>query len=93
MTDDFKKVITQEIPDVKILGEDYDPIGQKDFGPYISKILASGAEIIFTGNYGTDLQNLMKQGAEMGINFRYATYFLDDDVQLPKLAKPRLEVL
>ena len=31
------------------------PFGQKDFGPYISKILASGAEIIFTGNYGVDL--------------------------------------
>ena len=86
VADDFKKVITKEIPDVKIVGEDYAPIGQKDFGPYISKILASGAEIIFTGNYGADLSNLIKQGAQMGIKLpvRYATYFLDDDVQLPQ---------
>jgi branched-chain amino acid transport system substrate-binding protein len=85
VADDFKKVITKEIPSVKIVGEDYAPFGQKDFGPYISKILASGAEIIFTGNYGIDLENLIKQGAEMGIKLpvRYATYFLDDDVQLP----------
>ena len=89
VADDFKKVITKEIPDVKIVGEDYAPFGQKDFGPYISKILASGAEIIFTGNYGVDLQNLILQGAQMGIKLpvRYATYFLDDDVQLPQIGQ------
>jgi branched-chain amino acid transport system substrate-binding protein len=89
VADDFKKVITKEIPDVKIVGEDYAPFGQKDFGPYISKILASGAEIIFTGNFGVDLQNLMIQGAQMGIKLpvRYATYFLDDDVQLPQIGQ------
>ena len=47
-----KRSWQKEIPDLKILGEDFAPIGQKDFGPYISKILASGAEIIYTGNYG-----------------------------------------
>ena len=86
VADDFKKVITKEIPDVKIVGEDYAPIGNKDFGPYISKIRASGAEIILTGNYGVDVKNLIVQGAQMGIKLpvRYATYFLDDDVQLPQ---------
>ena len=87
VADDFKKVITKVIPDAKIVGEDYAPIGQKDFGPYISKILASGAEIIFTGNFGADLQNLMKQGAQMGIKLpvRYATYFLDGDIELSQI--------
>ncbi len=89
VADDFKKVIAKEIPDAKIVGEDYAPIGNKDFGPYISKILASGAEIIFTGNYGADLSNLIIQGAQMGIKLpvRYATYFLDDDVQLPQIGQ------
>jgi ABC-type branched-subunit amino acid transport system substrate-binding protein len=89
VAEDFKKVITKEIPGAKIVGEDYAPIGQKDFGPYISKILASGAEIVFTGNYGADVQNLIVQGAQMGIKLpvRYATYFLDDDVQLPQTGK------
>ena len=86
VADDFKKMITKEIPDAKIVGEDFAPIGQKDFAPYISKILSSGAEIIFTGNYGADLANLIIQGAQMGIKLpvRYATYFFDDDVQLPQ---------
>ena len=84
VADDFKKVITKVIPDAKIVGEDYAPIGQKDFGPYISKILASGAEIIFTGNFGADLINLIKQGSQMGIKLpvRFATYFLDGDIEL-----------
>jgi branched-chain amino acid transport system substrate-binding protein len=89
VADDFKKVISKEIPDAKIVGEDFAPIGTKDFGPYITKILASGAEIIFTGNYGVDLATLMKQGAQMGIKppIRYATYFMDDDVYLPDIGQ------
>ncbi len=87
VADDFIKVIVKEIPDAKIVGEDFAPIGHKDFGPYFSKIVASGAEVIFTGNYGVDLGNLLKQGAKMGIKLpvRYATYFMDDDVQLPNI--------
>ena len=82
---DMKKIFAKELPDAKIVGEDFAPIGTKDFGPYISKILASGAEIIYTGNWGLDLENLIKQGAQMGVKARYATYFMDDDVQLPNI--------
>jgi len=85
VADDFKAVMKKEIPDAKIVGEDFAPIGHKDFGPYFTKILASGAEIIFTGNYGVDLGNLLKQGAQLGVKARYATYFMDDDVQLPDI--------
>jgi branched-chain amino acid transport system substrate-binding protein len=88
VADDFKAVMSKEIPDMKIVGEDFHPLATKDFGPYITKILASGAEIIFTGNYGTDLATLIKQGAQMGIKARYATYFMDDDVQLPDIGQP-----
>ncbi len=55
VNDDFKAVIKREMPEAKIVGEDFAPIGNKDFGPYITKILASGAEIVYTGNYGNDL--------------------------------------
>jgi len=87
VADDFKKVMQKEIPDLKILGDDFAPMGHKDFGPYISKIIASGAEVIYTGDYGIDLQNLIKQGAQMGLNARYATYFMDDDVHLPDIGQ------
>jgi len=87
VSDDFKLVMKKEIPDLKIVGEDFHPMATKDFGPYITKILASGAEVIFTGNYGTDMEVLVKQGAQMGLKARYATYFMDDDVQLPSIGQ------
>ncbi len=87
VADDFKRVAKSMIPDLKIVGEDYHPLATKDFGPYISKILASGAEIIYTGNWGTDIEVLMKQGAQMGVKARYATYFLDDHIQLPNVGE------
>jgi branched-chain amino acid transport system substrate-binding protein len=87
VANDFKSILKREIPDAKILGEDFAPIGNKDFGPYISKILSSGSEIIYTGNYGNDLENLLKQGAQMGVKARYATYFMDDHIQLPNIGQ------
>jgi branched-chain amino acid transport system substrate-binding protein len=85
VAEDFKAVMKKEIPDAKILGEDYHPLANKDFGPYITKILASGAEVIFTGNWGMDLETLIRQGAQMGVKARYATYFLDDRVRLSNI--------
>jgi branched-chain amino acid transport system substrate-binding protein len=87
VADDFKVVVQKEIPELKIVGEDYHPLATKDFGPYITKILASGAEIIYTGNWGTDLEVMMKQGSQMGVKARYATYFLDDHIQMPSIGQ------
>ncbi|MGB9700023.1 MAG: ABC transporter substrate-binding protein [Thermodesulfobacteriota bacterium] len=87
VAEDFKRVAKSIMPDLKIVGEDYHPLATKDFGPYITKILASGAEIIYTGNWGTDIEVLMKQGAQMGVKARYATYFLDDHIQLPNVGE------
>jgi branched-chain amino acid transport system substrate-binding protein len=87
VADDFKAVMKKEIPDLKVVGEDFAPIGHKDFAPYFTKILSSGAEVIYTGNYGVDLANLIKQGSQLGVKARYATYFMDDDVYLPDIGQ------
>jgi branched-chain amino acid transport system substrate-binding protein len=62
----FKKYLKKKIPDAQLLGEDYHPIGLKDFGPYVTKIIASGAEVVLTMNYGPDLRNLIVTGAQLG---------------------------
>jgi len=87
VADDFKALAKKEMPDLKVVGEDYHPLATKDFGPYITKILSSGAEVIYTGNWGTDLEVLMRQGAQMGVKARYATYFMDDHIQLPNIGQ------
>jgi branched-chain amino acid transport system substrate-binding protein len=63
----FKKQLKVYVPDAQIVGEDYHPLANKDFAPYISKIIASKADAIFTANWGPDLIVLVKQSRAMGL--------------------------
>ena len=85
VADDFIAVMKKVIPDVQIVGNDFHPIATKDFAPYISKIIASGAEVVYTGNYGTDLDILMRQAAQLGMKARWASNQLDDPVVLANI--------
>ena len=62
-------------PDIEIVGDEYVPLGQvKDFSPYITKIKNTGAQSIVTGNYGPDLNLLMKAASDSGLPIRFDTY-------------------
>jgi len=75
----FKKKFKQVMPpDAQIVGEVFHPLATKDFAPYVSTIMASGAEVVLTGNWGTDLRLLLKQGAALGWKVKLGNYFLDD---------------
>jgi len=63
----FKEAIKVHIPNVEIVGEDYHPPATKDFSPYITKIIASKADAIYTANYGPDFLNLVKQARDLGL--------------------------
>ncbi len=90
VADDFIAAMKKALPDVQIVGNDFHPIATKDFGPYISKFIASGAEIIYTGNWGTDLEVLMKQGTQLGLRARWASNQLDDHVILSNIREPAI---
>lgn len=63
-------------PDISIVGEELHPIGKvKDFAPYISKIRASGADAVITGNWGNDLTLLVKAAREAGLLLRFYTFY------------------
>src|SRR5690606_2754636 len=49
----------------------------QDFSPYVSKIKASGAETVLTGNWSNDLLLLMKATRAAGLKVRFGTVFLD----------------
>lgn len=49
----------------------------QDFAPYVSKIVASGAETVITGNWSNDLLLLMKASKSAGLKARFGTVFLD----------------
>jgi branched-chain amino acid transport system substrate-binding protein len=72
---DTKEFLQKLRPDIQIVGDEFVPLGQvKDFSPYITKIKDSGAQSLITGNYGPDLNLMMKAGVDAGLNIRYDTY-------------------
>jgi len=63
-------------PDVQVVGDELHPLGRvKDFAPYASKIMASGAQAVITGNWGNDLTLLVKAAREAGFNGTFYTFY------------------
>ena len=66
-------------PSIQIVAELYHPMGEKDFAPYVTQLLAAGPDIIFTSNWGNDLSLLLKQAHQLGIKTKFACYYLNDE--------------
>ena len=63
-------------PDVRIVGEELHPMARvKDFLPYATKIRASGAQAVVTGNWGNDLTLLVKAAREVGYEGMFYTFY------------------
>jgi len=63
-------------PDIQVSGEELHPLGRvKDFLPYASKIKASGAQAVITGNWGNDLTLLVKASKEVGFEGKFYTFY------------------
>ena len=70
------EMLKQKRPDIQIVGNDLHPIGKvKDFAPYVSKIQASGADAVITGNWGNDLSLLVKAAKDGGLKAKFYTYY------------------
>ncbi|HPK53205.1 MAG TPA: ABC transporter substrate-binding protein [Smithellaceae bacterium] len=88
----FKKKLAQVNPAAKIVAELYHPAGTKDYGPYISQIIAAKPEVIFTPNWGNDLTLLLKQGRPMGMNQKIFSYYINDEVTIEALGNDDLMI-
>ncbi len=73
--DDTLKYLTKLRPDIEIVGNELMPFGKvQDFSSYVTKIKASGAQSVITGNYNRDLNLLIKAAVDEGLNIRFDTY-------------------
>ena len=71
-----RAMIAARRPDIQIVGEELHPIGRvKDFLPYATKIKASGAQAVLTGNWGNDLTLLIKAARDVGFEGRFYTFY------------------
>jgi branched-chain amino acid transport system substrate-binding protein len=69
-----KEMLAVKRHDIQIVGDDLVPFGKvRDFTPYVAKIVASGADSVLTGNWGSDLTLLIKASNEVGLKAMYYT--------------------
>jgi branched-chain amino acid transport system substrate-binding protein len=78
LADGFKNGLKEYYPTAQLIGEDYHKLFLTDFAPYLEKIKASGAEVVFTGDWIPDAANLLKQARQMGIKLPFAHVFMDE---------------
>lgn len=71
-----KRQLAAQRPDVRVVGEELHPMSRvKDFLPYATKIKASGAQAVITGNWGNDLSLLVKAAREVGFEGKFYTFY------------------
>ena len=71
-----KRQLGVQRPDVAVVGDELHPVGRvKDFLPYATKIKASGAQAVLTGNWGNDLTLLVKAARDVGFEGRFYTFY------------------
>jgi len=69
---DARDMLARKRPDIQIVGDDLHAMGKvKDFAPYVTKIKASGADAVITGNWGNDLSLLIKASKDANLQAAY----------------------
>ena len=63
----LKKEIARQIPNAQIVGEDYHPLMSKDLSSIVTKIKNSGADAIFSSDWGLDISVLLRQRLDLGV--------------------------
>jgi len=85
MAEGFKRGLKEYYPEAELVGEDYHKLFLTDFAPYITKIKASGAEVVWTGDWIPDAGNLLKQSRQLDLNIPFANLFVDNPTFLVEL--------
>ena len=75
-----REMLAEKRPDIEIVGDELHPIGKvKDFTPYARKIVASEADAMITGNWGSDMLGLAKSVIGAGYDKPIYTYYAASD--------------
>jgi branched-chain amino acid transport system substrate-binding protein len=71
-----RRQLAAQRPDVQVVGEELHPLLRiKDFAPYATKIKASGADAVITGNFSNDLTLLVRAARDVGFEGRFFTFY------------------
>ena len=67
LTEIFLSRYKQLVPDLKVLGQYWPKLGETDFTPYITAIMAAKPDFLFSCSPGTDLINFTRQAKAYGL--------------------------
>lgn len=63
---DFMEAYSKLVPGAKLVGELWPKLGTKDFTPYITKIMSSGADFVYSSLWGGDMLSFTKTAWPFG---------------------------
>ena len=63
---DFMKTYTGLVPGAEVVGELWPKLGTKDFTPYITKIMSSNADLVYTSLWGGEVLSFTKTAWPFG---------------------------
>lgn len=64
--EDFMKAYTKLVPGAKIVGELWPKLGNQDWTPYITKIMAANADFVYSSLWGGDVISFTKTAGPFG---------------------------
>jgi branched-chain amino acid transport system substrate-binding protein len=71
-----RRQLALQRPDIRVVGDELHPLLRvKDFAPYATKIKASGAQAVITGNFSNDLTLLVKAAKDVGFDGTFYTFY------------------
>jgi branched-chain amino acid transport system substrate-binding protein len=71
-----RRQLAAQRPDIQVVGDELHPLLRiKDFAPYATKIKASGAQAVITGNFSNDLTLLVRAAREAGYEGKFYTFY------------------
>ena len=70
---------------IEIVGNVLRPLKDKDFSPYVSRMIDSGAEAVVTTDFGGDLVLLLKTARQMGFQGKFVACYLDRSTYIKTL--------
>lgn len=85
----FKAALKKYRPDAKIVGEDYHKLWLRDFAPYLAKVKGARADVIVTGDWTPDIDNMQKQSRQLGMLIPIAGLFVDNPIPLTAIGGPK----
>ena len=84
----FKNTLLARKPTARIIGEDYHRLGATDFAPYLEKVRGYGTEVIVTGDWPPDIDNLIKQSRQLGMTIPISGPFVSQPNPLRAIGGP-----